>query len=87
MWKSDSNTLIPDVNLEPSDDGNYGYNCHKCGEWYNEEKMASLDRAKDTVYYCPNCWPDVEIECGICSLLHHPDEPCDHDGQGVYGGA
>lgn len=67
--------------------GPMGYYCHKCGEWYQEEEMHRLDRAKDSVYYCHDCWKDVEVECEICSLLHHPDEDCDHDGQGVYGGA
>ena len=38
-----------------------GYNCHKCGEWFREDDMHRLDRAKDTVYYCEDCWPDTEI--------------------------
>jgi hypothetical protein len=63
-----------------------GYNCHKCGEWYREEEMHRVDRVFDTVYYCSNCWDDdAEVECW-CGLLHHISEPCDHDGQGVYGG-
>jgi hypothetical protein len=63
-----------------------GYNCHKCGEWYREEEMHRVDRVFDTVYYCSDCWDDdAEVECW-CGLLHHISEPCDHDGQGVYGG-
>lgn len=68
------------------DRGPQGYDCHKCGEWFIEEGTHRLDRERDTVYYCEDCWKDVEVECEICSLLHHPDEECDHDGQGVYGG-
>ena len=64
-----------------------GYNCHKCGEWYPENEMHRLDREKDTVYFCVDCWKGVEVECPICSLLHHPDTKCDHDGQYPYGGA
>jgi hypothetical protein len=74
--------------LDPNDDPfePQGYYCHKCGEWYPENEMHRLDRAKDSVYYCHECWKDVEVECEICSLLHHPDETCDHDGQYPYGG-
>ena len=74
--------LNPDDNpFEPQ-----GYYCHKCGEWYREEEMHRVDRVFDTVYYCSDCWDDdAEVECW-CGLLHHISEPCDHDGQGVYGG-
>lgn len=70
MWKSNSGTLIPDHDLEPPDDGGFCQVCH-C-------------KCDDEI--CDKCYDAQEVECEICNLLHHPDEPCDHDGQGVYGG-
>lgn len=82
------NSAIIYEKYNPNDDPRepQGYICHGCNEWFPEGEMHGLDRARDTVHYCHECWKDVEVECEICSLLHHPDTNCDHDGQGVYGG-
>lgn len=82
------NSAIIYEKYNPNDDPRepQGYICHGCNEWYREEEMHRVDRVFDTVYYCSDCWDDdAEVECW-CGLLHHISEPCDHDGQGVYGG-
>ena len=81
-------SAIVKPHLNPNDDPfePQGYICKGCNEWHEEDEMHRFDREKDTVYYCHECWKGVEVECEICSLLHHPDEICDHDGQYPYGG-